>query len=303
MSELFNLGLRFALFLFGLFVFFKFSAIFLKYGVQITKLVLALIIGGNLANYHTLVDKGDVWNILAWTALFFIAFSILFILPRTKCAITFMCNLGVLAIVIYGLILTQLPNVISTFVVTKTVNIIACVLCYIFSFILMIKQISFKLFHDVKKKAFRIIDRIISSLFYSLAILIVFTIFVFSKPSFDSELLFFLIWAAVYAAVFLADIFVFDNILMAAEMNYVNAEDSYQALSGFANIFDVAGLTKDPDTYTLQKEYNPYSGEYELNYKENDRLVRRKEKQREKELARERQKREEEYAEHRRNKR
>ena len=302
MGELLNLGLRVCIFIFCIFLFIKFSAIFLKYGVQITKLILSLIIGGSIARYHNLVDSGLGWNTIAWTAVIFIAFSILFILPRTKCAITYMCNLAVLSIVIYGLILTQLPNIISTFVVTKTVNLIACIICYVASFKLMIKQISFALFSDVKNKALRMFDRIFSSLFYSLVLLIVFIGFIFGQ-NLNSTFLFFLIWAGVYAAVFVADFFFFDSIMSMAEMGYLDAEDTYQALSGFANNFDVAGLTKDPDTYTLQKEYNPYSGEYELNYKENDRLVRKKEKQREKELARERQKREEEYREHVRNKR
>lgn len=303
MGELLNLGLRICIFIFCIFVFIKFSAVFLKYGVQIAKLILSFIIGGNIANYHTLVDSGTGWNILAWTALFFVAFSILFLLPRTKCAITFMCNLAVLAIVIYGLILTQLPNIISAFVVTKAVNLIACIICYVASFLLMIKQISFKLFSDAGNKVFRMIDRILSSLFYSVAILIVFMFFIFNQPGFDSEFLFFLIWAAVYAGVFVADFFFFDSIMSMAEMGYLDAEDTYQAISGMANTFDVAGLTKDPDTYTFQKEYNSVTGEYEYNYKQDDRLVRRKEKQREKELAREREKREEEYREHVRSKR
>lgn len=300
--ELLNLLIRAVAFFFAIFLFIKFSAIYFKYGVQITKFVLSLIIGGNIANSVVLVESGSGWNILAWTGIFFALFSILFIMPRTKCSITFMCNLAVVALVIYGLILTALPDIIPAFEVTRIVNFIACIVCYIVSFVLMTKQISFSLFTDLKSKILRMIDRIISSLFYSLAILIVFTFFLFSQPTFDSELLFFLIWAAVYAAVFIADLLSFDNLLRTAELNYVSSEDTYQAISGFANNFDSLGITKDPEIYDWKKTYNS-DGTYDLVYEKNDRKEAKRDRRRAKEQKQERERREAEYRQHIQNKR
>lgn len=295
--EILSLLFRLVLLSFAVFLFIKFSAIYFKYGVQITKFILSLIIGGNIGNSVVLVDSSSGWNVLAWTVIFFVLFSILFIMPRTKCSITFMCNLAVVALVIYGLVLTALPYVITSFQVTNVVNFVACIVCYFASFSLMTKQISFNLFTDLKNKTMRMIDRIIGSLFYSLAIMIVFVCFMFTQSKFDSELLFFLIWAVVYAAVFVADLLGFETLMMIAAMNYTSVESSYNAISDFANNFDSLGVTKDPEIYDWKKIYNS-DGSYDWKYEINERKEAKRDRRIAKEREAERERREAEYLQH-----
>lgn len=195
---------------------FSFSIRVVELMVKCSKVTVALLGSLIISAQVTLVDKGFFLNFLAWFALWIGICYLLCLLPRVNCAILFVCNTIVMALLAMALFMGILPSFIDDFELTRTWTLVVTGMVLVFAMLTMLAQVGFAKVKELSWPVLRIPDRIIASVIYAITSIFVYGAMDSYAAIFHQTVPLILLLVALFAAAYLADRFIFSRILLAA---------------------------------------------------------------------------------------
>lgn len=184
--------------------------------VAFSKITVAMVTALLISAEVTLIDRGMFLNFLAWFAIVMGVCFTICLLPRVNCALIFVCNCMVMAVLALMLFMAILPSYIENFELTKTWKFVVTGMVLLFALLTMLAQVGFAKVKELPYRILRIPDRIIASVIYTIAMLGVYAV-IDPYTSLLQEVWSFVLFAVVGLVVaYLADLFVFSRILLIA---------------------------------------------------------------------------------------